>query len=277
VGLTAFSIGLAVQWHSADHASEGRRIRYRDHQALKDTLARHQVRLVLATYWNSYVLGVYSHGSLHAFPVAIAADGVGAQSAFSYLGIDLDVPNGRSAIALADAEVPSRGVWEGVEKSFGPPRLKTRSGPFGVWIYDNPQLHWALGAGPRIDGAVPPSRLRLDVERKLLGRVCNEPDGCAVRLWVRNGGTEIISSRGERPLRMGVQSLDRAGRVVDDLVRVNFARTLAPGQAAEVDLPLPWIRDPEVADLRLCLIQERVGWLCNRTRPFEEADPPRPR
>jgi hypothetical protein len=270
VALAAFPVALVGQWHSARHTPDFLVAAYRDRQALIETVMRHKVGRVLATHWNAYVLTVLSRGAVQAFPVVVTPSGIARQIHFSYLGIDLDSPERGSAVALTDTEVGSKAVWDGVRERFGGPRLKTRSAPFRLWIYDSPRLHWALGAGPRIDTLLPESRLRLEVERTHLGSACVITTGCPVRLGVKNGGLETLSSRGDRPLRIGVQALDRAGRVLlPDVVRASFEGALAPGEAGEIFMHLPRNDDSKVADYRVCLLQEPGTWLCHRTGAFD--------
>jgi hypothetical protein len=271
--LAAFCVGLACQWHSPSHPPLYLLGAYRERQALIETLSRHHVRRVLATYWNSYVLSILSRGALRSFPIVVRENGVGSAVGFTYLGTDLDVPEERAAIVLAETDGATAAVWDGVRQRFGPPRQELRSDPFRVWIYDNPRLHWVLGAGPRIDAVLPESRLRLNVDKKRLGGPCGDPKGCAVRLRVTNGGIETLSSRGDRPLRIGVQALDHAGNVRRDVARLDFERTLVPGESGEFVFPLPRNEDPEVADYRVCLLQESVAWLCHRTRLLAETSP----
>jgi hypothetical protein len=265
VAMAGFSVALAAQWHSPRHSPDYLVAAYRERQALLETLARHEVGRVLATHWNAYVLSVLSRGALQAFPVVVTEGGVARQIYFSYLGTDLDSPERGSAIALADSEVGSAAVWAALRMQFGPPRLKARSGSFRLWIYDSARLHWVLGAGPRIDTVVPESRLGLEVESKNLGRACVDAAGCAVRLSVKNTGQETLSSRGDRPLLIGVQALDRAGDVrLAEVARASFESTLASGESADIVLLLPRALDSEVASYRVCLLQEPATWLCPR-------------
>jgi hypothetical protein len=269
VALAGFSVALAAQWHSPRHSPDYLVAAYRERQALLETLARHNVGRVLATHWNAYVLSVLSRGALQAFPVVVTQSGIARQIHFSYLGVDLEEPGGGSAIALADSDVGSASTWGGVREQFGSPRLKARSGSFRLWIYDRPRLHWALGAGPRIDTVVPESRLGLEVASPSLGRACVDTKGCALRLGVKNTGQETLSSRGERPLRIGVQALDRAGRVrLGEVARASFESTLASGESADIVLLLPRTEDAEIASYRVCLLQEPATWLCPRTTSF---------
>lgn len=266
LGLCLVGTAVAPSWrhlYSTPNA-DLHGISYTDRMNLIRMLGHHKVGVALASYWNSHVLSVLSGGGVYAYPI-----GIGTQ-VFSYPHhaprLVLTGDNGsRQAIVLSMNDAVGSNAWDAVEYQFGQPAAKTQSGPFTVWIYDKEIAEILFGVGYQVDDVIPRDQLDVTLSNDKFPR-CVDAIPCEARFEVRNSGTHALATAGSLPLRLGLQGLDGAGKVVVwDAGRVDFSAPLDPGESTELRVVLPNNIAPEVEGFHLCLIQEGVAWLCDRT------------
>lgn len=112
-----------------------------------------------------------------------------------------------------------------------------------------------------VDAPVAADRLGLALTRTQLA-----PCGlaCTVDVDAFNTGATILSSSGDKPLRLGIQALGADGALVEnDAGRVDFPHPIPPGGHLVLRVAVP--ATPGAARYRVCLLQEGVAWHCERT------------
>lgn len=264
--LVVVGIASAQQWrneYGKDFVSSGDSS-YTRRMSLIKLLQVNGVGTILTTYWNSHVITVLSSGSVDAYPV-----GIGSQlKPFAHhmpRRVFYGSAGTKEAVVLSSAYSGSSS-WHAVEYQLGTPYEKLSLGPFTVWIYDKDIVESVLQIGNEIDSAVQPSQVQISLSGASLS-ACNNDDGCHYQINIANVGRHVLSSVGFRPMRIGVHGVDEKGNVVvQDAGRADFPMALKPGQSTRIDLALPKSRDPAVSGYRLCLLQEGVSWLCDRTQ-----------
>jgi hypothetical protein len=269
VGLATFSLVVAWNWRQQGGVPGARQVAYEERQGLiRDLQARH-IHTALTSYWNSHVLTVLSGSTIHAHPIRVDP-GMCPFPQFSYRGLDAEPGQGRAAIMLADSE--AKGVtWDLARARFGPPLDVFRSGQFVIFVYPTDVVRELTDLTARLDHRIPAERVSVAIDRKVLP-VCTADGGCVVELRVRNRGDVALIPLGNAPIRFGVQALDSLGNVVDwDVARADLTRPLAPGASDLVHVRLPAGGAPRVDHYRVCLLQEGIAWLCDRTRLLQEA------
>jgi hypothetical protein len=171
----------------------------------------------------------------------------------------------RQAVVLTRSEAAA-GTWNAVEYELGTPAEKLDTGAFQAWIYDRDIVRPVLGFGYENDKAVPPENLRVRLSR-LVFPPCGTRSACDAWIDVTNTGKASLATAGMRPMRLGLQGLDADGDVVvHDLGRVDFPHPIASGATDRVKLNLPPNEDDAVSWYRICLVQENIAWLCDRTQ-----------
>lgn len=123
-----------------------------------------------------------------------------------------------------------------------------------------------------INAPIPADRLGITLSALELAP-CTGVTGCSRSVTVTNTGRQILASRGNFPLRIGVQSLSRGSVLDHDASRVDFPAALHPQQSAVVDVQLP--NEPGATEFRLCLLQEGIAWHCDHTQGPAGASTPR--
>ncbi|TKR29722.1 hypothetical protein FCE95_16520 [Luteimonas gilva] len=263
--LAVGALSTCLVWRAA-HPSDYRDhdVVYADREALIDALERSGVGAILTTYWHSHVTTVLSEGRVVAYPV-----GIGNQlSAFPHHMPRAAVAGrggAKQAVVLTRNE-STAAAWGAVEYQLGAPRRKLDLGNYQVWIYDRNIVAAVLGFGYEHDAQVRPDRLRVRLSQATLPP-CRAQEACETWLEVTNTGQLPLATAGSRPLRLGLQGLDANDNlVVQDLGRADFPHPLPVGATERVRVPLPASRQAEVASYRVCLLQENIAWLCDRTQ-----------
>jgi len=163
------------------------------------------------------------------------------------------------------------GMGQAIQEELGAPVERADIGPFQAWIYDRNIVREAMAFGHEYDRPLPADGLRVLLSKTTVD-ACFSATPCADRLWAKNAGHLSLASAGIRPLRLGFQGLDISGRLVaHDLGRADFPHPLPPGASGRMRLALPVASDPRIRTYRICLVQETVAWLCERTAASADA------
>lgn len=237
---------------------------FAEREALIEKLETAGVGATLSNYWQSHVTTVLSEGRVVGYPAVFNTQ----MSAFVHhmprAAINTSSAR-RQAVVLTRGEAAA-GTWNAVEYELGAPSQKLDTGAFQAWIYDRDIVRPVLGFGYESDHAVPPERLRVRLSR-LVFPPCGARSSCDAWIDATNTGQAPLATAGMRPLRLGLQGLDTdGGLVVHDLGRVDFPHPIASGASDRVKLNLPPSQDGRVSWYRICLVQENVAWLCDRTQ-----------
>jgi hypothetical protein len=276
-GLKGACILLAISAVGAISAPSGRHLQAAPHIAdfgidqaermhLIGELKEAKVGVALAGYWNSYVLTVLSGGEVHAYPI-----GIGTQvSRFAHHAAELILhgSNGkRQAVILSPSDTTDPKAWSVIQQQLGAPQEVAHSGPFTVWIYDTDIASQVFGIGYAVSKPVPAADLHVDISLGEIPVCAMDTADCRSEVLIRNTGSHFLATAGSLPLRLGVQGLDASGTVIAwDLGRVDFPRPLNSNQTARAIVDLPDVAPPRVVSYQLCLLQEGIAWMCDRTR-----------
>lgn len=265
VALGVIGVWTGSLWHRAyaPNTTDAGGISYAQRMTLIRALEKDGVGTVLATYWHSHVLTVLSGGSVDSYPVAVGNMLHPFPHHMPKL-IFYGTAGVKQAVVLSDNESTPQ-AWEAVEYQLGPPIAKRLIGPFAVWIYDSNITQAVLETGEEVDAPIPKNELSIRISRSQFPScAANKP--CEVWIDVTNTGRHALASVGSLPLRLGVHGLDSDGHiVVQDAGRADFPSVILPGKMTRVRLSLPSSAKTGVAAFQVCLLQEGVNWLCDRT------------
>ena len=239
-------------------------VSYAQHVSLISLLKANNVGTILTTYWHSHVLTVLSDGAVDAYPIGIATQ----LTPFAHhmpRHIFYGSAGGRQAVVLNGSD-SNANTWSIVEHQLGRPYEKIAIGPFKVWIYDKDITETVLQTGSEIDSAIPSSQLGVSLSQVNVAP-CHSKNGCLYQIDAVNIGHHVLSSVGFRPMRLGIHGVDDNGKIViQDAGRADFPVALKPGDSVLINLNLQKSNDPRVSRYSLCLLQEGVNWLCDRTQ-----------
>jgi len=264
--LLAVSTATSFAWHSklTSATPDVRGVSLQQRMALIDTLRAQRVGTAVATYWNSHVLSVLSSGTVMVNPVSYND----RLAPFAHHAPN-DPLHGSAgpmeAVILEDAELALDGGAAIIEQ-LGEPRSRLKNGRFNVWLYDAGASSRIFAVGHRFDTPVPPASVA--IESSAASPEC-VVDHCVVRLHVQNTGRLALATAGRVPMRIGLRGLDKAGRMVADLGRVDFQVPLQSGESDDLVARIGKMPDG-VASAQACLLQEQVQWLCERTSPGDD-------
>lgn len=265
------AVATAAMWPSLykPENADAHGVSLNDREQLIALLKSKHVGTALGTYWNSHVISVLSDGSVMVHPVTYGD----RLSPFIH-HVPFEPVRGtggkRQAVILSKAEFESDN-GSALERQIGKSDEQVVSGPFVVSIYDAPVSDAVFGVGSRFDSPVDKALVSLETG---IGAIptCEGRDKCAMHLRVVNTGKLTLASSGQSPMRIGLQGLNAKGeQVASDLGRMEFPMPLAPGSAATLQTTLGKL-SPDVAFVHACLIQEGVGWLCDRTSASNDPD-----
>lgn len=264
MGLLALSTASSWRlWQRAEtHDVDGS---YAQRIALIQSLHAHRVGTVLTPYWNSHVLTVLSNGDVDGYPIYLADPGPLLKPYLHHL--PRRVFHGRAGTRQAivgSADDAGADFWKAAAYQLGDPQLRISTDGFTVWIYDHDIATAILAAGHEADAAVPAAQLSIKLSPMQFPR-CADASACQVWASVTNTGAQALVSVGALPLRLGIRAIGTDGKPVSEAGRVDFPVLIAPGDTRRVAVPLPVTDDPKIAGYRLCLMQEHVAWLCERT------------
>lgn len=262
--LGLLALGTASDWrhqHTANsHDLDGS---YAQRMALIQSLRAHGAGTVLTPYWNSHVLTVLSNGDVDGYPIYLADPGPLLRPYVHHM--PRRVFHGRAgprqAVVGAANDAP---FWTAARYQLGEPAARLSSGSFLAWIYDRDIASAILATGNELDTALPAAQVGVKLSPAQFPP-CANASGCQVWTDVTNTGIRAMSGVGMSPLRLGIQAIDANGNAVHEAGRADFPVVVAPGGTRRVAITLPRTDDPHVAGYRLCLMQEHVVWLCDRT------------
>lgn len=260
-------VALLTAWHwpgmYSPQQPDGRGISLNDRLALIDLLESKHVGSGVATYWNSHVLSVLSSGQVMIYPVTYGERLAPFPHHNAFDPRDGDA-GAREAVILTKSEFESD-QGRALERQLGKPAERVVSGPYVVAIYDGPIADRVFAVGHRFDRAVDPKQVAIDLGDGAVPACAASEQRCVVQFAVSNTGRTALASAGRNPMRIGLRGIDGKGDiVVSDLGRIDFNTVLAPGRSESVQTTLPKL-PPEVVEIRGCLLQDGVSWLCERT------------
>lgn len=245
---------------------------YPQRMELINTLEQHQVGTLLAPYWKSHVLSVLSNGKVNAYPVRLAAPGPLLKPDFFLVPTRLLYGTAGTRQAVINAGPDSnKSFWSVVQSQIGEPTEKLVVGPFTAWIYHYDIATAVFAPGHEADTAVPSQEVAVRLSKMRFPR-CASGASCKIGFETTNIGQRALDSIGNLPLRLGVQEFDKDGKLMPGNGRADFPRLLPPGHTAQITATLD-ASDRRVSSYRVCLMQEHVAWLCDRT--FVPAGQPR--
>jgi hypothetical protein len=262
-----YSIAIASLWVWPGRAVEAeRRAIYSQRLEMINTLKSNGVCVALATYWNSYVNSVAGNFDVLFYPVEVP-NFVQLQPHHSYRGPAL-IPCARSALLLSDTEL-TPALREMIKLQFGPSAMETSVAGYHALIFDR-DIYSELVRDQALqhqllqNTSLPKENISIEVSKTLFER-CSAKSGCPQDITVRNLGTALLTSNGGLPLRLGIHGLDQNSRIVEnDAGRINFLIPLKPGNTEALHFELPY-SDRDVDKYQLCIVQDGVGWYCDRT------------
>ena len=238
-------------------------ITYKQRMSLIRLLEANRVGTVLTTYWNSHVLTVLSDGNIDGYPVEMNPLYPYAHSMPKH--IFYGSAGTRQAVAFTSSEADPQ-AWTAIEYQLGTPAKKLVDGPFDIWIYDRDIAQAVLETGREVDAAIPKDQLEVRLSKADFA-ACISHTPCHAWITVTNTGKHVLASVGSLPLRLGIHGVDGNGTIIiHDEGRANFPGIIESGGTARVRLVLPPMSDPRATSYQVCLLQEGVVWLCDRTR-----------
>ena len=236
---------------------------YAQRMALIKALEADNVGTILAPYWNSHVLTVLSDGKVDGYPVSV--DTMLHPFAHHMPRRVFHGPAGtKQAVVLSGAEASPQ-AWQAVEYQLGAPYERLTVGPYSAWIYNRDITQAVLETGQEIDLPISENLLDVRLSRTIL-RPCAGTTACTATIDVTNLGRHVLASVGFLPLRLAMHGIDGKGEIIlQDAGRADFPTAIEQGSTKRVVLSLPASTDPRVAAYQICLLQERVAWLCANT------------
>lgn len=239
---------------------------YKQRIEMVDTLKSNGVCVALASYWRAYVNTVAGNFGVMFYPVEVSGF-VRAQPHHSYRGPALSACE-RSALLLTDSE-STPALREMIQLQFGKNVSELRIGEYQVMIFDKDIYAQLLRdkdmLAMLVDSSVPKESILVSLSKARFDR-CLAKSGCSEEVSVTNLGSAALSSFGSLPVRLGIHGLDRDSQLIEnDAGRIDFPIPLKPGSTQTIRFNLPY-SEGAVDKYELCVIQEGVGWRCDRTR-----------
>jgi hypothetical protein len=265
LGVVFVALLISAQWARARnpelHDMAGS---YEERIALIEALKERDIGTVLTPYWYSHVLTVLSGGEVDAYPVSIGT----RLSPFAHhmpKRVFYGSAGHLQAVVLPKEEI-SAAIEAGIVRQFGEPVAQQVLGNFKVWIYDHDIVRAVIDNPYELNKAVSPDQVMMRISQAEFER-CAGPGSCSISVKVTNEGHQALSSMGNLPLRLGIEGIDAAGKiVVQDQGRADFPSVIESHGSQQVEIELDPPASPAVAKYRVCLLQESVAWLCDRTR-----------
>ena len=237
---------------------------YNQRAGLIRSLERRGVGTILATYWHSHVITVSSNNKVVSYPVVIG-NSVRPYPHHMPRHVFYGYAGPKEAIVLTKAEADTK-AKDAIQDQFGEPNEKFSTGSFIVWIYDSDIVNETVAPRREINLPIPRSELGVRAS-KVRFATCDSLKPCIEWIDVKNIGSKELSSVGSLPLRIGISGTSISGQIITrDAGRADFPTGVLPGSSKRIRLILPTQSDPDVAGFQICLVQEQVNWLCDRTQ-----------